>query len=200
MSKVVKEYESRIMLSESEYFEIVSHFMRLHPEKHFLKNVNIYFDTPDYYLKNNHINMRLRIINDAKAEFTMKIAHPEGDDEINDFPTIGELDLLQREGIIPNGEVKNFLLTLPYSIEDFKPITTLTTKRLEIENDDHLVVIDKNTYGDITDYNLEIEAKDSMLISKARLKEYMKQFNLKEPTEKYVGKSHRAINAAIKKS
>ena len=37
MSKVVKEYESRIMLTESEYFEIVSHFMRLHPEKHFLK-------------------------------------------------------------------------------------------------------------------------------------------------------------------
>ena len=200
MSKVVKEYESRIMLTESEYFEIVSHFMRLHPEKHFLKNVNIYFDTPDYYLKNNHINMRLRIINDARAEFTMKIAHPEGDDEINDYPTIGEIELLQKEGIIPDGEVKNFLLTLPYSIEDFKPVTTLTTKRLEIENDDHLVVIDKNTYGDITDYNLEIEAKDSILVSKARLKEYMKQFNLAEPTQKYVGKSHRAINAAIKKS
>ena len=200
MSKVVKEYESRIMLTESEYFEIVSHFMRLHPEKHFLKNVNIYFDTPDYYLKNNHINMRLRIINDARAEFTMKIAHPEGDDEINDYPTIGEIELLQKEGIIPDGEVKNFLLTLPYSIEDFKPVTTLTTKRLEIENDDHLVVIDKNTYGDITDYNLEIEAKDSILVSKARLKEYMKQFNLAEPTQKYIGKSHRAINAAIKKS
>ena len=60
MSKVVKEYESRIMLTESEYFEIVSHFMRLHPEKHFLKNVNIYFDTPDYYLKNKNHPWRRR--------------------------------------------------------------------------------------------------------------------------------------------
>ena len=200
MSKVVKEYESRIMLTESEYFEIVSHFMRLHPEKHFLKNVNIYFDTPDYYLKNNHINLRVRIINDAKCEFTMKIAHPEGDDEINDYPNIKEIDALLKEGIFPNGDVKRYLLTLPYHLADYKQITTLTTIRLEIENDDHLLVIDKNSYGDIIDYNLEVEAKDSILLAKARLKEYMKQFNIAEPQQKYVGKSHRAINAAIKKS
>ena len=42
MSNIVKEYETRIMLTESEYFEIVSHFMRLHPNKHFLKNTNTF--------------------------------------------------------------------------------------------------------------------------------------------------------------
>ena len=42
MSNIVKEFESRIMLTESEYFEIVSHFMRLHPNKHFLKNTSFW--------------------------------------------------------------------------------------------------------------------------------------------------------------
>ena len=200
MSNVGKEYEARVMLTESEYFEIVSHFMRLHPEKHFLKNVNIYFDTSDYYLKNNHIMVRLRIINDVKYELTMKVAHKGGDDEINDYPNIREIDALLKEGIFPDGEVKKHLLTLPYHLDDYKQVTTLTTIRLEIENDDHLLVIDKNSYGDIVDYNLEIEAKDSILVAVTRIKEYMKQFNIAEPTEKYVGKSHRAINEAIKKS
>ena len=199
MSNVIKEYESRLMLTESEYFEIVSHFMRLHPEAHFLKNVNIYYDTPDLYLKKNHANLRVRIINDVKCELTLKISHPEGDDEMNDLLSKKELDQFLKEGIFPDGVVKNFLLTLPYHLDEYKEITTLNNLRLEIENDDHLLVIDKNTYGDITDYNLEIEAKESIDVAHKRMNEYMKQFNIAKPQQKYVGKAHRAIDAALKK-
>ncbi len=199
MSNVIKEYESRLMLTESEYFEIVSHFMRLHPEAHFLKNINIYYDTPDLYLKKNRANLRVRIINDVKCELTLKISHPEGDDEMNDLLSRKELDQFLKEGIFPDGVVKNFLLTLPYHLDEFKEITTLNNLRLEIENDDHLLVIDKNTYGDITDCNLEIEAKESIDVAHKRMNEYMKQFNIAKPQQKYVGKAHRAIDAALKK-
>ena len=51
MSNIIKEYESRVMITESDYFQIVSHFMRLHPNKQFLKIVNIYYDTPDVYFR-----------------------------------------------------------------------------------------------------------------------------------------------------
>ena len=109
MSNIVKEFESRIMLTESEYFEIVSHFMRLHPNKQFLKNTNIYLDTDDLYLRKNHITFRIRIINDIKCELTIKIKGSNGDDEINDALNLKEVDMILKGHICPDGSVKNFL-------------------------------------------------------------------------------------------
>ena len=199
MSNIVKEFESRIMLTESEYFEIVSHFMRLHPNKQFLKNTNIYLDTDDLYLRKNHITFRIRIINDIKCELTIKIKGSNGDDEINDALNLKEVDMILKGHICPDGSVKNFLSTLPYSFDSYKEITTLNNLRLEIEESDHLLVIDKNIYGGITDYNLEIEAKDSIENAKKWLNHYIKTFNLANSGQKYVGKAHRAIMTAINK-
>lgn len=199
MSNVVKEYESRIMLTESEYFEIVSHFMRLYPNKHFLKNVNIYFDTEDLYLRKNHITLRIRIINDVKCELTLKKTGTNGDDEINDTINLSQVDAIVKGDYFPDGEVKNYLLSLPYTLNLYKQITTLTNLRLEIENEDHLLVIDKNSYGEIVDYNLEIEANDSIENAKSLLNAYILRFNLANRGQKYIGKAHRAIMAATKK-
>ena len=199
MSNIVKEFESRIMLTESEYFEIVSHFMRLHPNKQFLKNTNIYLDTEDLYLRKNHITFRIRIINDVKCELTIKIKGSNGDDEINDMINLKEVDMILKEHVFPDGSVKNYLLSLPYSFDTYKEITTLNNLRLEIEEEDHLLVIDKNIYSGITDYNLEIEAKDSIENAKKWLNHYIKMFNLSNHGQKYVGKAHRAIMTALKK-
>ena len=199
MSNIVKEYESRIMLTESEYFEIVSHFMRLYPNKHFLKNVNVYFDTDDLYLRKNHITLRVRIVNDVMCELTLKKSGNNGDDEINDTINLSQTDAILKGGYFPEGNVKNYLISLPYTLNLYKQVTTLTNLRLEIENEDHLLVIDKNSYGDIIDYNLEIEAKDSIENAKSLLNAYILQFNLANRGQKYVGKAHRAIMAATKK-
>ena len=188
MSNVVKEYESRIMLTESEYFEIVSHFMRLYPNKHFLKNVNIYFDTEDLYLRKNHITFRIRIINDIRPELTIKIKGLNGDTEINDNLNLKEVDMILNEHVFPEGNVRNFLLTLPYSFDAYNEITTLYNIRLEIEEKDHLVVIDKNKYGDIVDYNLEIETKDNIKTAKMWLEHYIAQVGKQAPmgTQMYI--------------
>ena len=199
MSNIVKEYETRIMLTESEYFEMVSHFMRLHPNKQFLKNTNIYFDTEDLFLRKNHITFRIRIINDVKSEITIKIKGANGDDEINDSLTGKDVELFLKERYLPNGGVKSFLLSLPYTFDAYKEITTLYNVRLEIKEDDHLLVIDKNIYNDITDYNLEIETTDNIASARKWLNHYTKQFNLANRGQKYVGKAHRAIMSAIKK-
>ena len=199
MSNIVKEYETRIMLTESEYFEIVSHFMRLHPNKHFLKNTNTYFDTEDLYLRKNHITFRLRTINDIKSELTIKIKGKNGDDEINDSLNTQEAQLVLKSSVFPDGDVKNFLLTLPYTFDAYKEITTLYNVRLEIEEKDHLLVIDKNTYNNIIDYNLEIETKDGIESARRILNYYIEQFSLVNRGQKYVGKAHRAIMSAIKK-
>ena len=193
MSNIGKEFESRIMLTDDEYLSIVSFYMKMYPNKHFIQNTNIYYDSDDLYLRKQGITLRMRIINDSASEFTAKIKGENGDMEINDSLNINQFHLLKDENICPEGEVKKFLLTLPYPMAYFHPVATLYNRRLEIENDDHLLVIDKNSFGDIVDYNLEIEAKDNIETANKYLNEYIEKFHLSLLKQKYQGKATRAI-------
>lgn len=197
MSNIIKEFESRVMLTNDEYMEIVSFYMKLYPEHHFLRNVNTYFDSDDHLLKKKHITLRVRVINEVKAELTLKIKGDNGDEEINDDITLKEVDLLLNKEVFPDGEVKNYLLNLSYPLSVYKQIVTLYNRRLEIKYDDHLLVIDKNVYNDITDYNLEIESSD-INSAKKIMAQYVERFNLSLAHQKYIGKAHRAIDSTIK--
>ena len=196
MSNIGKEFESRVMLTDDEYLSIVSFYMKLFPNKHFIQNTNIYYDSDDLYLRKQGITLRLRIINDVTSEFTLKIKGNNGDTEINDYLHINQFNLLRNDNICPEGEVKKYLLSLPYPMAHYKPIATLYNRRLEIENEDHLLVIDKNSYGDVIDYNVEIEAKDNINSANKHLKEYIEKFHLTLINQKYQGKATRAINNA----
>ena len=200
MSNIRKEFESRIMLTENEYFMVVSHFMKSYPNSPFLQITNIYFDTKDLYLKNNHMTLRLRITNDASYELTLKIKGSNGDDEINDTLTKRGYDLLANNNIFPEGNVRNYLLSLPYSLDNFQKITTLHNRRLEIPIDNYLIVLDRNSYSDVIDYNLEVESQDSINSANRVLTRYIDQFNLSLVGQKYSGKSHRAIARATNKN
>ena len=73
MSNVGKEFESRIMLTNDEYLNIVSHYMKLYPNHHFLQNVNDYFDTSDLFLRKKHITLRIRTINDVHKGLAIRM-------------------------------------------------------------------------------------------------------------------------------
>ena len=193
MSNVVKEFESRVMLTTEEYLNIVSFYMKLYPEHHFLQNTNIYFDSDDLYLRQQHITLRVRIINDVKCELTAKIKGDNGDQEITDTLSLKEMDTLLNDNVFPEGSVKKYLLTLSYPLSSYHQIVTLYNRRLEIQYDDHLLVIDKNTYSDIVDYNLEIETENDINLSRKILDKYINKFNLSLLKQKYMGKATRAI-------
>ena len=171
MSKNQKEYEVRLMLDEERYFFIVTYYMNITPNKQFIQNANYYFDTTDLYLRHQHMTLRVRTINDVRSELTLKIKGENGDDEINDGLSPQETELLINKSVFPYGQVRNRLMALPYTLDKYHLIATLYNRRLEIECDDYLLVVDKNTYGDVVDYNLEIESK----ISIAHAKEILKQ-------------------------
>lgn len=197
MSNTVKEFEARVMLTEEEYLNIVSSLLKMFPNAHFLQNSNLYYDSDDLYLRKNHINLRVRVINDVASEITVKIKGLNGDDEINDKLTKKELNLLVNDGIFPEGNVKNYLLGLSYPLSNYHYITTLNTRRLEIKFEDHLLVVDKNTYSGIIDYNLEVEANDDIVTANKKLKDYINKYNLSLKNQKYLGKARRAVNAAL---
>ena len=195
MSNIAKEFESRIMLTNDEYISVVSFFMKLYPNQHFLQNTNYYLDTDDFYLKNQHITLRVRFINDVKCELTLKIKGSNGDQEINDSLTFKQFELLKNEGVFPIGNVRDYLLTLSLPLNAYKCLTSLYNLRLEIKQEDHLLVIDKNIYNDITDYNLEIETEDNVVHAQDILSSYIKQFNLSLGAQIYKGKAHRALDS-----
>ena len=195
MSNIAKEFESRIMLTNDEYISVVYFFMKLYPNQHFLQNKNYYFDTDDFYLKNQHITLRVRFINDVKCELTLKIKGSNGDQEINDSLTFKQFELLKNEGVFPIGNVRDYLLILSLPLNAYKCLTSLYNLRLEIKQEDHLLVIDKNIYNDITDYNLEIETEDNVVHAQDVLSSYIKQFNLSLGAQKYKGKAHRALDS-----
>jgi len=199
MTNTQKEYESRLMLTEEQYFFIVTYYMNIEPNKHFLQNANHYYDTDDLYLRNHHMTLRVRIINDVRSELTLKIKGKNGDDEITDGLSPKEQELLLEQNIFPYGQVRNRLMLLPYSLDKYHLIASLYNRRLEIESEDHLLVIDKNTYGDMVDYNLEVESSKDITHANALLQEYINKFNLTPAKGKYVGKARRAIKEALKK-
>ena len=198
MSNIQKEFETRLMLEEEQYFFIVTYFMNIYPNKHFLQNTNIYYDSDDLFLRSQHITLRLRTINDVKSEFTLKIKDNDGDEEITDGLTPKEADLLKNDNLFPYGQVRNRLMLLPYSLDKYHVVATLYNRRLEIDFGDYLLVVDKNVYSDVTDYNLEIESKIDINHAKKVLKEYIAKFNLPVSNEKYRGKATRAIQEAFK--
>ena len=194
----MKEYETRLMIDEERYLFIVTYFMNIYPNKHFLQNTNYYFDTDDLFLRQKHITLRVRTINDIKSELTLKIKGENGDDEINDGLTPKEAELLVNQNIFPYGQVRNRLMLLPYSLDKYHRVAVLYNRRLEIEYEDYLLVIDKNTYGEVVDYNIEIESQVGIKHAKDVLKQYIEKFNLPVSKEKYVGKATRAIKEALK--
>lgn len=198
MSKNQKEYEVRLMLDEERYFFIVTYYMNITPNKQFIQNANYYFDTTDLYLRHQHMTLRVRTINDVRSELTLKIKGENGDDEINDGLSPQETELLINKSIFPYGQVRNRLMALPYTLDKYHLIATLYNRRLEIECDNYLLVVDKNTYGDVVDYNLEIESKISIAHAKEILKQYIEKFDLKVSKERYHGKATRAIDQAVK--
>ena len=107
MIKTQKEYETRLMLTEEQYFFIVTYYMNIQPNKHFLQNTNHYFDTDDLYLRDHHMTLRVRTINDVKSELTLKIKGRNGDDEITDGLSPKEQELLLEQNIDYNLEIES---------------------------------------------------------------------------------------------
>lgn len=200
MIKTQKEYETRLMITEEQYFFIVTYYMNIQPNKHFLQITNHYYDTDELNLtKEQRMTLRVRIINDVKSELTLKIKGEDGDEEVTDGLSPKEQELLLEQNIFPYGQVRNRLMLLPYPLNKYHRITSLFNRRLEIEFEDHTLVIDKNTYDNEVDYNIEIESKLGIAHAKELLQEYAGKFNLTLSKEKYFGKARRAITAALKK-
>ena len=137
------EYEKKIMLTAEEYLTIVKLMRQCVLTQ---TQINYYFDTDDFAMNKNGITCRIRA-KDGKYSTTIKYHD-------TDHPDCSvEEDLFEKTEYNPN--IFN-ALGLRYQGE-------LVTERIVLHRDsDCEMVIDRNTYFDYTDFEIEVEyCKDS---------------------------------------
>jgi len=152
------EYEKRVLINEDQYQKILQFFLNKYPDRQIFKQTNYYFDTNSFDLKTRGIVFRLRKMEKEDPELTLKIKGSNGDIEINQVLTSKGEKSLMNENEIPEGEIKDYLSHKGLLLHPFHLLGSLRTNRLEIYVDDYFIVVDKNEYLDICDFNLEVEA------------------------------------------
>lgn len=183
------EYEKRVLINEDQYQKILHFFLEKYPDHRSFEQKNYYFDTFSFDLKTRGIVFRLRKMEKEHPELTLKIKGSNGDLEINQILTSEEEKNLLSKNEIPEGEIKNFLSHEDFLLPSLDLLGSLKTNRMEVRIDDYLIVVDKNEYIDVCDYNLEIEA-NSIIRAESIILELCHSFGLEYKND-YSSKSNR---------
>ncbi len=192
-----KELEERVMLDENQFLEIKKYFQENFTNVRLIKQENLYFDDAnnrvhslnnmlririiynDCPLQTSEKGLKLRTIKSQKLrEFTYKVKGEDGDIEYTQLLTHYWYEKVLRESKLPNCATKDELVKDGVNINTLKMLISLSTERLEIDNKDHTLILDKNLYNGITDYNLEIESKISKNHAKNLIYQYCEMFNI----------------------
>lgn len=122
-----------------------------------ITQTNHYFETEDFFLKQNGCALRIRE-KQGKYQLTLKEPHPQGLLETHDALTKQEaLDWIAGN-INEKENTAKQLANKGISTADLIYYGSLTTERRELHHDDVLVVLDYSTYNGKSDYELEVEA------------------------------------------
>lgn len=147
------EIEAKALLSEEEHRKLFSYFSSF-PVR---TQTNHFFDTPDLSLSANLVALRVREM-EGTYEFTMKTNLEEGRLERNLLISKEQFEDLKAKRSFPEGDAKDYLLSIGLDLSRIGLITSLTTMRKEGEFEGGVLSIDRNSYSDITDYEIEYES------------------------------------------
>ena len=151
------EIESKALISEANYSKIVKHFESEITKEY--DQTNHYIDTKDFTLKQMGIGLRIRNVSSSFV-LTLKAPMAEGLLEKDQHISRNQVTQFKKGDGFPDGIIKNFVKMLGVDPEDLVVLAKLTTHRIEVENETtgKVLCIDKNTYNNVTDYELELES------------------------------------------
>ena len=150
------EIEYKTLLSQADYGKLLPEFSHVTP----ISQTNYYIDTPNFDLKRHRFSLRIRILKD-QAELTLKIPQKVGNQEYNQKLSLEQAKELIKSPFLPTGDITSLLKESNLALEKLLVWGSLHTKRYEKETPIGLMALDENTYGNVKDYELEIEVTDS---------------------------------------
>ena len=185
------EIEAKVLINKDEYNKVIEH---LHLDAYRrIKQTNYYIDTDNRDIKNNGYALRVREKN-QEFELTLKTPLSEGLLEKNESISWRVFEDLRDNKVFPDGGIKKFLAILEIDTNELKIITSLTTERIEIEYKNNLLAVDKNTYGNNVDYEVEVEST-SMSGAEETLKSILEECEIKDFSFNKKSKQSRALSA-----
>ena len=166
------EIERKYLLTEPNFALLLTKFTQVQT----LTQTNYYFDSKEFFLQKSSVGLRIRYFHEAdQAEQTLKVPIPGKKEEthhlieITDSIGISQAKkLLQENPPVFSGQVGQYLAENFPEIELTKFAEATTTRHLLSGPDNIEITLDKTVYPDnFTDYELEVENKNSQEISTA---------------------------------
>lgn len=169
------EIEFKNLLERDEYNNLVAHYMSdLEP----IRQVNHYFETNDFRLKQQGAALRIREKTDAYVA-TLKQPVENGLLETHDTLTEEQFKAWCQDEITLGDNIRQQLNTIGIEETDIRYKGQLTTYRYERQDHNIILVLDYSEYNGMTDYELEVEAP-SMDQGQAYFHNLLSQFNIPE--------------------
>ncbi|MEH7416359.1 CYTH domain-containing protein [Neobacillus drentensis] len=151
------EIEFKNMLTKAEYEGILLAFNI--EKKQIFTQENLYFDTPDFSLKNAKSALRIRK-KDTNYEMTLKQPREIGLLETNQKLTQEETSAAIHDGILPSGQIKQLIEENNIPFAKLVYFGSLITNRVELAYENGLLVLDHSIYLQHEDYEMEYEVED----------------------------------------
>lgn len=171
------EQEFKNTLTQTDYHKLLAHFKT--DKGRMLQLTNAYFDQDDH-LKNHGMALRIRVINQGRAEMTLKYAIGP----LQKAETTVALSVDEAYSWIDSGRltvakpIGDALLEQQITTTTFPLVTAMTTKRYELPYQTGLLVLDQVTFSDKTiDFELEYEVTD-LAIGQKEFSALLHQFNI----------------------
>jgi len=168
------EIEFKNMLTKNEYDNLLEFFKI---DKHqIFTQVNHYFDTPDFDLKNKESALRIRK-KDGHYEMTLKQPATVGLLETNQLISENEAQMAINFGKLPQGIIQSVIEEFKIVYSTIEYFGSLTTERVEFSYQDGLLVFDHSIYLNTEDYELEYEVQNYQ-VGERLFFEFLKQFKI----------------------
>lgn len=151
------EIEYKNLLTKQEYDHLIEFFK---VDKILIKKqINHYFDTSSFHLKHAKSALRIREKGDY-FEMTLKQPAQIGLLETNQVLHSLEATEFLNNRILPDGPIKDQLLSISVPVEDIEYFGSLTTNRVEFDYKGGLLVLDHSNYLNVDDFEIEYEVTD----------------------------------------
>ena len=162
------EYEAKCLIEESDYETILKSLS--------LSNTHIqtnhYLETENNDLKNNNLALRIRLKN-KKFELTLKQKIKTGNIENNI-----DIDFELANYILSTKKIPEELCAvLGLDFNFFDSISTIVTTRTTFDFENIIVELDKSTFNEKTDFEIEIEA-DNIEIANHKMELLLNKFDI----------------------
>jgi uncharacterized protein YjbK len=159
------EIEAKALVKKEDYEKLVKRFAGAKS----YEQTNYYIDNGEGLLRKEGVALRIRE-KEGLYEMTLKTPLSEGLLEKSCTWTKERFDGFMKKGIFPEGDIKRFLTMLDIDVSTLKVLTSLTTKRIDIDYEGGKLSLDENHYSGLVDYEIELE-HNSMIDATKYLKE-----------------------------